>query len=494
MRRQVSAIWILGALTIVLAGLWIAGPAAGGGLAQVDSTRQTTVDAAVETLFAQTAQAAPAVMTEAVATAFSAAQTATAAAAPVAATPVAPPLTADTLQVADVIELPLIAGPALTSAYLAPDGNRIAYLAGRTMCILDIETVNAYVKTAVAAGTPFEDALDGLDGLATDPSQVPGVACVSLEEIGGIETEGVRWSPDGRYLVMTENFFKFFRDPDLWVLDTQTMTLADITDDGDLQFSVTQPASVQPFIDVVPRWMADGRLVFLRYTGKGEDFDPPYVYTIQPDGSDLQQVGQLQTTGKFAVSALAVSADGHLAYNRWSRDDKSLNGIWISDLDGSNPRLLWHNADLPALVPLAVNWSPDGQYVAFVNQAAFMNTARFEPEFSLWEAVRVSDGQLLLFSPDQFVRSAGWSPDGNAIVYTNRDFLDDTLDGVYVSAGPGEPGRMLMPASTDPSQRTMGLMVTTSLQEQLIPWTANNTVMVGRGGQRGILILRLVAP
>jgi Tol biopolymer transport system component len=490
MQRQISAIWILGALTIVLAGLWIAGPVAGGGLAQAAPTRQATVDAAVETLFAQTAQAPGVMMTEAVATAFSAAQTATAAAAPVAAPPVAP-LTADTLQVADVIELPLLAAPGGTSAYLSPDATRIAYWASRVMCILDIETVNADVKTAVAAGTPFENALDGL---ATDPGQFPGVACVSLEKIGGIDEEGIRWSPDGRYLVMTENFFKFLRDPDLWVLDTQTMTLADITDDGDLQFSLTQSDGIQPLIDVVPRWMADGRLIFLRYIGKGMNFNPPYVYTIQPDGSDLQQVGQLQTTGNFSVFALAVSADGQLAYNRSSTDVESLSGVWISDLDGSNPRQLWHNADQPRQVPPAVDWSPDGQYVAFVNPIAFEYASKIAPENSVWNAVRVSDGQLLLFSSDQFVRSAGWSPDGRAIVYTNRDLLDDTLDGVYISAGPGEPGRMLMPASADPSQRTMGLMSTTSLQEQMIPWTANNTVMVGRGGQPGILILRLAAP
>jgi Tol biopolymer transport system component len=488
MRRQISAIWILGALTIVLAGLWIAGPAAGGGLAQVDPTRQATVDAAVQTLFAQTAQA-PGMMTEAVATAFSAAQTATAAPAPVAVTPAAA-LNADTLQVADVIELPLLAAPGGTSAYLSPDANRIAYLASHVMCILDIETLNADVKTAVAAGTPFGDALDGL---ATDPSQFPGVACVSLDKIGGIDEEGVRWSPDGRYLVMTENFFKFLNDSDLWVLDTQTMTLADITDDGGQKFSM-QSDGIQPPIDVVPRWMADGRLVFLRYIGKGMNFNPPYVYTVQPDGGDLQQVGQLQTTGNFSVFALAVSADGQLAYNRSSTDVESLSGVWISDLNGSNPRLLWHNADQPNQVPPALDWSPDGQYVAFVNPIAFVYASRSEPEYSLWNTVRVSDGQPLLFSPDQFVRSAGWSPDGKAIVYTNRDILDDTLNGVYVSAGPGEPGRMLMPAPTDPSLRAMGLMVTTSLQEQMIPWTANNTVMVGRGGQRGILILRLVAP
>jgi Tol biopolymer transport system component len=166
--------------------------------------------------------------------------------------------------------------------------------------------------------------------------------------------------------------------------------------------------------------------------------------------------------------------------------------VWISNLDGSHARLVWHNADDPSQVPVAVDWSPDGQYVAVATPPN--SGGPYDPEASFWRAVRVSDGQETLFSSDHFVWSVGWSPDSSAIVFTARSVLDPASEGLYVAAGPGAPARILVPASSDASQSTTPLIATTPLQEQLIPWTANQTVMVGRGAKPGILIIRLAAP
>ncbi len=156
MIRKISIPVILG-LSILLVGPGSAGPAAGGGLTQAD--------------------------------------------------PPTRPVTADAVQVAEIIELPLLAAPGPTSAYLAPDGERIAYLSGETLCILEIDTVAADVQAAVDAGTPFENALDGLTG---NPDQFAGVTCTSLAALKSLDQETIRWSPDGRYLAMAENFFKSY--------------------------------------------------------------------------------------------------------------------------------------------------------------------------------------------------------------------------------------------------------------------------------------------
>ena len=47
-----------------------------------------------------------------------------------------------------------------------------------------------------------------------------------------IDSESIRWSPDSRYLVLTEEFFRSFSEPDIWVFDTTTGKVTDITDDG----------------------------------------------------------------------------------------------------------------------------------------------------------------------------------------------------------------------------------------------------------------------
>jgi Tol biopolymer transport system component len=473
---RIAALTIVSTFILALAGLWIAAPAAGSGL--LDPTaQQATVDAAVQTLFAQTAP--PPDMTQTVAAAFSAAQTATAAALPPA------PVSVDALQAAEVIELPLLAGPVGTAAYLAPDGERIAYLNGAELCILDIDTANAYIQTTIAAGAA------PADGYSQVPDQIAGAACVSLENVRALNRETVSWSPDGRYLVMTEDFFRRFKDADLWVLDTETMTLADITNDERDDYPLDAAPGDLPPVDVCPRWMPDGRVVFLRY---GADPTTPAIYTIRPDGSDLQQTGQITAPQRFAVYALAVSQAGQLAYNFWLGDEslQAQNGVWISALDGSDARQVWHD-DQPNMVPGALEWSPDGQYIAMnIPNAAYGMT--YEPTTSFWRAVRVSDGQTIFFALDQFVFSMGWSPEGSGVVYTTHDQLRSEKMGLYVAAEPGAPGRMLVPASPDPATPANSLIGTTPQQGQVIPWTANGTVIVTHGGEESLLIIRLAAP
>lgn len=413
-------------------------------------------------------------------------------AAPLAADPV-PPLDADRLSVAEIIELPLLAGPGRTSAHLAPDGNRLAYLNGEALCILEIASVAEHIQRALLEGVEFEETLYDL---TEQPDDFAGVACI-LSEIQATAHETVQWSPDGRYLVMAELFFQTLTDSDIWVLDTNTMLLTDITDDGEAKFSFAESASQGPLIDVAPRWLPDGRLVFLRYTGQGEKYDPPYVYTVQPDGSDLQQAGQLETPQNFAVSALAVSVEGKLAYNLQASSDELelLNGLWISDLDGGNAQHIWHSPENPVDIPVALDWSPDGQYVAVSLASAGAYSVTYEPGNSRWRAVRVSDGQEVLFSTEHFVHNVGWAPDGSAIVYTTGSIMDKESEGLYVAAEPGATGRLLVPAHPDMSQYPTPLVGTTPLLGQLLPWTAdNNTVMVGRGPKRGLLIIRLAHP
>jgi Tol biopolymer transport system component len=466
---------------VILVGLWIAAPAVGSAPIQGSATaQQATVDAAVQTLFAETVQ--PPDMTQTVAAAFSAAETATA----VAISSVSAPV--DTMQAVEVIELPLMAGPGNTAAYLAPDGERFAYINDAELCILDIDTSAAYIQTAIAAGNIPEG------DFSQAPDQIAGAMCVSVEQIRGLNRETISWSPDGHYLVMTQDFFRFFYDADLWVLDTQSMTLTDITNDEQEDYPITDNAEGNdlPPVDICPRWMTDGRLIFLRY---GDDPTAPYIYTVQPDGSDLQQQGQISTPQKFAIYALDISLQNQLAYNFWINDEqyRAQSGVWISDFDGSNARHIWHNSDLPTMVPLALEWSPDGQYIA-LNTPNGAYGASYEADTSYWRVVRVSDGQTELIDPDQFVFSAGWSPDGSAIVYTTTNWLNIETMGLYIAAAPGMPSHMVITAVTDTNDSPTSLMGTTPRQNQGIPWVANNTVMVTHGGRTGLLFIHLAAP
>jgi hypothetical protein len=183
MTRQLSLVLVLSVgLIVIVAALWIAAPALGSDL--------------------NPAAAAPG---------------------RVALTPPPEPLAVDKLEVAEIIELPLLAGPGASSAHLSPDGERLAYFRWKTLCILEIDAMAGYVQAALDAGVD-------LDNYLAAPNAFEGIDCISLEGIfnGPIEQEGVWWSPDGRYLVMSPDFFRMFYEPDIWVFDTTTLTLANI--------------------------------------------------------------------------------------------------------------------------------------------------------------------------------------------------------------------------------------------------------------------------
>lgn len=360
----------------------------------------------------------------------------------------------DDLTVVATFDIDLLAGPINTAAYLAPDGERFAYHRDNEICIY---TIQGEIERCTA-----------LD-----------------DQIRHIDLETVRWSPDSRYLAFTNEFFRTFNDPDLWIIDTQTGELLNLTDDqfdGSAVFS-----DGNPLIDVLPVWSADGsRLLFARYTPNGDSFNAADLFTIAPDGSDLQQVGTLANTEGLTMSALDWSPDGsQVVYNLWQNDeDKSEKGVWISDLDGSNARQL-AQMDTQSL-PTTLTFSPDGQYVlTFAVGILGAETTTYEPEFSPTRVLAVADGTEQLPGADAWAGDAGWGPAGHALayVYANR-YQDEENSGLYLAAGPGEPGRLVLQGIfAPPTPRWYAPLV----------WTANNTLLLSRSPEPGIVVIQLGA-
>ncbi len=93
-------------------------------------------------------------------------------------------------------------------------------------------------------------------------------------------------------------------------------------------------ADTWPALDMLPNWLPDGRILFLRLSKLNGELQPPQIYTIQPDGSDLTQLGQLSIREPYAVYDLDVNAN-QLVYDYvGAGGNNGNNGVWISNLDG----------------------------------------------------------------------------------------------------------------------------------------------------------------
>lgn len=430
--------------------------------AQPDPTaEQATLDAIVSELFNQTATAAPQIgQTQTLQAAFDNAQTATAVFSSTAqaafqaaqtatqfaiATPTPTPLPD---QVVSTQTLDLVAGVRGQNAYLAPDGETFAFV------------------------TPISVCLHRITG--------EEISCIPLDErLNGIDFSSVRWSPDSRYLVFHENFLIMLNEPDLWVADTQTRRVSNITDDQVEGSALSRDIPVD--WDMAPVWTHDGRIAFLRYN-RVNSGNSGGIYTIQPDGSGLEELVNLGAVESVPVYTFDISPDGqHIAFN-WYRDDKRQEGLWLLNLQTNEEQLLMA-ANEQNEIPVLVSFSPDGQYVLSMdNRMGSINSVGRGAEGSGVRVLPVEGGTPILVDTEHVVYYAWWTPDGNGLAYLIQTMQEEEVSGLYLADFPGDEGeRVLDGLLFPPTNNVMALM----------RWARNNTILLSVAPDYNVMVVQL---
>jgi hypothetical protein len=431
---QASRLIVVG-IALLCLGLLMSAPLT---IAQVNPTeQQETVDAAVQSLFEQTAQAD---MTAAVQAAFEAALTGTASGQEIEKTPsptftlTPTPFSIAGLALDEQVETELVGGAGRTSAYLAPDGTRFAHIENFTICIYTIELEQQ--------------------------------GCVGYEEttLRVLYVETVVWSPDGRYLAMHEDFLRTFNDSDIWVMDTENYTLTNITDDGVGRVRVEDLDDPAGPIDLAPQWLND-QIVFIRYNGTGIRLSTPQLVSIRPDGSELEPLGDLRSSKiRFSVYMFDISPNSkRITYHDFAQDDMR-NAVWISDLNGENAEQLVSGLAIDRF-PLSLAFSSDGRYI-LANTPPPLGTGMRDRNAVY--VIEVETGTVIEFD-EPTVHFAGWSPEGSALVYQVFDPLQHERTGIYLTDKPGTPGRKIFEGR---------YYSPTNQATRPIPWAVNNVLLL----------------
>ena len=343
-----------------------------------------------------------------------------------------------------------VAGPARTSAYLSPDGTRYAYK-NETICIYTI------------AG----------EELVCTPDDEE-----SRDVLARVDNETVRWSPDGRWLVMTQNALVYLTDSDLWVVDTESGALTNVTDDG-YDDSIFPASDVPPsvVVDLAPRWLPDGRIVFIRYQ---QSFGAPEAYAVSPEGGEAERLGQLSDLDVFPAYVLDVSPDGEqLAYNIYSREEGE-SGVWVYDIAADQPE---HVLETEApLSPFVTEYSADGRYL-LTNDARFASQRGSPDDESPIRVIDLETGKRFEVDDRFLVLAAGWSPDGSGMLYIVRDVLHVENSGLYYTPSPGEYGELILEG--------FRLMPPTSRSMQAIEWGVNDVILLSDYDENQLLVIQL---
>lgn len=356
-------------------------------------------------------------------------------------------------QTVSVQRYDLRAGIQSQAALFAADGTRIALLNPSELCIV------------------------GVDG------QVQ--RCRELE-VPGLNIEDARWSPDGRYLALAQDFYRLMIDSDIWLFDTTTGGLLNLTEDFVQAVDLRGETDAQ--VDILPRWSSDGsQLMFVRYRVRDGVRLTPQLCIVSLGAASISMpdcAGEFPAPQDASFPIFALDWDdthGQIAVIYSAPGDDQNSGLWIAKQDGSAARqvLAGRVSDLPLLT---VKFAPDGNaLLVFLAPGPRM----FTPDNSPLRLVRLDEPALELIDPGQYVYSAGWSPEGSRVAYLVSNPLAGETQGLYVTEEPGLPGTLMLPGRYLP---------TTPRHTHLLTWSSAGTVLLTQADAGYTLaVVRLLA-
>ena len=205
------------------------------------------------------------------------------------------------------------------------------------------------------------------------------------------------WSPDGTSIAWVRNFSSAYGE--VMTCELATGRERQLTSDR---------AQVDEVI-----WTTSDRIIFVSNKSGQSN-----LWVIPSGGGEATQV----TQGTVPIISARISADTRkLVYLQ----HEAFWQLWISALDGSNPRQVTYDE----IRPSNSAFSPDGNHIACVLHDA----DPYIPETHLYVMDRQGKSRRALTAGSEIVGRCRWSPDGKWLAYLSRA-VEEPVDsnGVYL--------------------------------------------------------------
>jgi WD40 repeat protein len=199
------------------------------------------------------------------------------------------------------------------------------------------------------------------------------------------------WSPSGKYIAFTEDYFRYMREPDIWIFDAETGQFKDLTDDGIDKNALSAGSDEKTMLDYLPVWDKNKDEIYFFRTRRSphSDIYLTALYRIIPGRSPDKIMGLPGSLPRFSIfRPAAISPDGtHIAIliDAPNRNAPS-NGIWVMNLKTGK-------MDQIALLSALINEQPDW----------IKNSAFFAPYDVEWSANNEGLILALINYPQEYV-------------------------------------------------------------------------------------------
>ena len=268
-------------------------------------------------------------------------------------------------QATDYYKLTAVAAP-----QLSPDGRRVAFTVTTVVEDKDKRHTEIWLAAADGSARPFR---------FTNPAT---------------EAANPVWSPDGALLAFSSR--REGSDDDIWFLRT--------TAPGGEAFQI-------PGVHAAPRFSPDGRWVLYRWQGKEPDSLKTQTWRTRVSPTAITRGADPKRFDGRVYTSLPVLADERGLIP--PRETRRPNHLYVVSIDGGTPRQLTSgelDADDPA-------WSPDGRFIAFVQDSTDPVEIRDQDHPELF-VLTVATGAVRRIATG-FARGSApaWSPDGQWLAF-----------------------------------------------------------------------------
>jgi hypothetical protein len=355
-------------------------------------------------------------------------------------------------------------------------------------------SVSAEREIVFRSGRVHSISPDGRYLLFSDAASI-GLYSIENDEVlqthsflGGLSAPAsVSWSPRSDRVLFTENFFVFFKEPDIHEILING-EIRNRTNDGATQLSFGREAPEGTQIDVTPVYLKDGRSILFQRLGS----PPRYQARFAVQDGERKQVDFISPVIDTLPSIVTLDWDyrnGRAYYTHMSgRKNERKNGIWRFSPDTGPEQLVSsveHDISLIVFKEVSFNgdnilaFLPDRYIEPMQSQSPFVlidsDTGDFEELFH--RQGRTSHRILnAVFSPEgTHIAYVFAKQDGTGTILAVKDLLSGSSRVLRVFDDP-RAGR----AEDGPMLTNHGLQ-----------WSLNDTLFVIRGDGKGCHIVGL---